>query len=107
MQKLEENAYLERLGVEMIDLRCCTVLVNNVKEYAVISKIAMKQGFTWASGHDLTNIFCDFPTRLRFDEQCKVYYNASADSYERDYQCKDIVSMLGSLILKRKEGQLC
>lgn len=91
----------------MINLERCTVLVNNKAEYIALTKEAQKQGYTWASGHDLTNIFCGSPTRLRFDEQCKVHYNSSADFYERDYQCKNIVSMLGSLILKRKEGQLC
>ena len=91
----------------MINLERCTVLVNNKAEYIALTKEAQQQGYTWASGHDLTNIFCGFPTRLRFDEQCKVHYNSSADFYERDYQCKNIVSMLGSLILKRKEGQLC
>lgn len=88
----------------MIDLRGCTILVNNIKEYAAITKIAMKQGFTWANGQDLTNIFCDFPTRLRFNKQYEVYYNSSAYFYNRDYQYKDIVGMLRRLILKRKEG---
>lgn len=144
----------------MIDLRDSTVLVNNVKEYRVITKIAKKQGFRWASGdslnricchfptrlefnrryetywnsrrgrcardypkcmalvggvrslimirgEDLTNIFCDFPTRLRFNEECKVYYNSSAYFYNRDYKCKEIVGALRNMILKRKEGQLC
>lgn len=91
----------------MINLKRCTVLVNNKAEYIALIKEAQKQGFTWASGQDLTDIFCDFPTRLRFDEQCKTYYNSYAEFYNRDYQCKNIVSMLGSLILKRKEGQLC
>lgn len=88
----------------MIDLRCCTILVNNVKEYAVISKIAMEQGFTWATGRDLTEILCNFPTRLRFDGLYAVRYGSYADYYERDYQCKDIISKLRILILKRKEG---
>lgn len=91
----------------MIDLRDSTVLVNNVKEYRVITKIAKKQGFRWASGYDLTNIFCDFPTRLRFNGECKVYYNSSAYFYNRDYQCKKIFGALRNMILKRKEGQLC
>ena len=91
----------------MIDLRKCTVLVNNKAEYIALIKEAQKQGYTWASGDPLTRIFCGFPTRLRFDEEYGVHYNSSADFYERDYQCKNIVSMLGSLILKRKEGQLC
>ena len=91
----------------MIDLRDSTVLVNNVEEYKIITKIAMKQGFTWATGDDLTNIFCGFPTRLRFDEERRVYYNSHIYFYNHDYQCRDIVSTLGNLILKRKEGQLC
>ena len=91
----------------MINLERCTVLVNNKAKYIALTKEAQKQGYTWASGHDLTNIFCGFPTRLRFDEQCEVHYNSSADFYARDYQCKDIMSTLRCLILKRKEGQLC
>ena len=88
----------------MIDLRDSTVLVNNVKEYRAITKIAIEQGFTWATGYALTNIFCSFPTRLRFDGECRVYYNSSAYFYEHNYQCRDILNTLGRLILKRKEG---
>lgn len=88
----------------MIDLKCCTVLVNNKAEYIVLTKEAQKQGFTWASGHDLTNIFCSFPTRLRFDEACEVHYNSSVYFYNRNYQCKEIVGVLRNMILKRKEG---
>lgn len=88
----------------MIDLRECTVLVNNKAEYIASIKEAQKQGYTWASGHTLTEILCYFPTRLRFDEQYKVHYNSFADFYEHDYQCKDIMSTLRCLILKRKEG---
>lgn len=91
----------------MINLKKCTVLVNNKAEYIALIKEAQKQGFTWASGDDLTNIFCDFPTRLRFNGECKVYYNSSAYFYNRDYQCKKIVGALRNMILKRKEGQLC
>lgn len=91
----------------MIDLKYCTVLVNNKAEYIALIKEAQKQGFRWASGDDLTNIFRGFPTRLRFDGERGVHYNSSADYYKRNYQCKDIVNMLGNLILKRKEGQLC
>ena len=43
----------------MIDLRDSTVLVNNVEEYIAVTKIAKKQGFRWADGTALTNIFCD------------------------------------------------
>lgn len=88
----------------MIDLKCCTVLVNNKAEYIALIKEAQKQGFTWGSGDDLTNIFYNFPTRLRFDETCKVYYNSYAYFYNRDYQCKEIVDTLRNMILKRKEG---
>lgn len=91
----------------MINLKKCTVLVNNKAEYIALIKEAQKQGFTWANGYALTNIFCSFPTRLRFNEHYEVRYNSSADFYNCDYQCKDIVSTLGNLILKRKEGQLC
>ena len=63
-----------------------------------------KQGFTWANGYALTNIFCSFPTRLRFNGECKVYYNSSVYFYEHNYQCRDILNTLGRLILKRKEG---
>lgn len=88
----------------MIDLKCCTVLVNNKAEYIALTKEVQKQGFTWADGNALTNIFCSFSTRLRFNEECKVYYNSSAYFYNRDYQCKEIVSALRNMILKRKEG---
>jgi hypothetical protein len=43
----------------MIDLKCCTVLVNNKAEYIALIKEAQKQGYTWADGTALTNIFCD------------------------------------------------
>lgn len=92
----------------MIDLRKCTVLVNDETEYKAIAAVAKRQGFYWANSVSLDHNYCtNFPTRLRFDEECGVHYNSSADYYERNYQYKDIVSMLGSLILKRKEGQLC
>lgn len=91
----------------MINLKRCTVLVNNKAEYIALIKEAQKQGFTWADGCALTNIFCSFPTRLRFDGECKVYYNSSVYFYNRNYQCKEIVGVLRNMILKRKEGQLC
>lgn len=78
----------------MIDLRDSTVLVNNVKEYRAITKIAKKQGFRWASGDSLNS----------FNGECKVYYNSSVYFYEHNYQCRDILNTLGRLILKRKEG---
>lgn len=34
----------------MIDLKCCTVLVNNKAEYIALIKEAQKQGYTWADG---------------------------------------------------------
>ena len=88
----------------MINLKKCTVLVNNKAEYIALIKEAQKQGFTWATGRDLTEILCNFPTRLRFNELYAVRYGSYADYYERDYQCKDIISKLRILILKRKEG---
>ena len=88
----------------MIDLKCCTVLVNNKAEYIALIKEAQKQGFTWANGYALTNIFCSFPTRLRFNGECKVYYNSSVYFYEHNYQCRDILNTLGRLILKRKSA---
>ena len=87
----------------MIDLKCCTVLVNNKAEYIALIKEAQKQGYTWANGYALTNIFCSFPTRLRFNGECKVYYNSFAKYYDRDYQCKDIIGTLRNLIIKRGE----
>lgn len=87
----------------MINLKRCTVLVNNKAEYIALTKEAQKQGFTWASGDDLTNIFCGFPTRLRFDEQYEVHYNSFAKYYDRDYQYKDIIGTLRNLIIKRGE----
>ena len=68
----------------MINLKRCTVLVNNKAEYIALIKEAQKQGFTWADGCALTEILCNFPTRLRFDEQYKVHYNSFADFYEHD-----------------------
>lgn len=91
----------------MIDLRDSTVLVNNVEEYIAVTKIAKKQGFRWVSGAPLNKVLCEFPTRLRFNGECKVYYNSSAYYYNRDYKCKEIVGALRNMILKRKEGQLC
>ena len=38
----------------MIDLKCCTVLVNNKAEYIALIKEAQKQGYTWADGTALT-----------------------------------------------------
>ena len=35
----------------MINLKECTVLVNNKAEYIALIKEAHKQGFTWANGY--------------------------------------------------------
>lgn len=55
----------------MIDLRDSTVLVNNVKEYRVITKIAKKQGFRWASGDSLNRICCHFQRDQNLIEDMK------------------------------------
>lgn len=49
----------------MIDLRECTVLVNNETEYKAIAAVAKRQGFYWANNVSLDHIYCRFPTRLR------------------------------------------
>lgn len=69
----------------MIDLRESTVLVNNIEEYSAITKIAMKQGFTWASGASLNNIFCNFPTRLEFRNDYCTYWGSNRGRCARDY----------------------
>jgi len=69
----------------MIDLRDSTVLVNNVKEYRVITKIAKKQGFRWASGDSLNRICCHFPTRLEFNRRYETYWNSRRGRCARDY----------------------
>lgn len=87
----------------MIDLRECTVLVNNETEYKAIAAVAKRQGFYWADNVSLDHIYCRFPTRLLFNEEYSVYYNATAyQYYPRDYQCKDILGLRG-LILKRED----
>lgn len=48
----------------MINLKECTVLVNNKAEYIALTKEAQKQGFTWANGYALTNIFLFFPNKI-------------------------------------------
>lgn len=88
----------------MIILRDCIVGVKDVKEYEKVIQIAKEQGCEWNSGDSLDYIYCTFPTRLRFDGLYAVRYGSYADYYERDYQCKDIISKLRILILKRKEG---
>lgn len=88
----------------MIDLRDSTVLVNNIKEYAAVTKIAKKQGFRWASGSSLNAILCEFPTRLEFDMEYRTYWDASRGSRTRDYpKCMDLVEGVRRLIMIRKE----
>ena len=90
----------------MIDLRKCTVLVNDETEYKAIAAVAKRQGFYWANSVSLDHIYCRFPTRLRFNEEYGVSYNATAYLYyPRDYQCKDILKGLGMLVIKRKKGK--
>ena len=55
----------------MIDLKCYTVLVNNKAEYIALIKEAQKQGYTWADGTALTNIFCDFQQDYALMESVK------------------------------------
>lgn len=57
MQELEENAYLERLGVEMIELRDCIVGVKDEKEYEKVIQIAKEQGCEWNSEDSLDYIY--------------------------------------------------
>ena len=78
----------------MIDLRDSTVLVNNVKEYRVITKIAKKQGFRWASRDSLNRICCHFPTRLEFNRRYETYWNSRRGRCARGMR---------SLIMIRKE----
>lgn len=87
----------------MIDLRDNTVLVNNVEEYKAITKIAMKQGFTWASGNPLNEISCCFPTRLEFNRRYETYWGSSRGRCARDYpKCMALVGGVRSLIMARK-----
>lgn len=88
----------------MIELRDSTVLVNNIKEYSAITKIAMKQGFTWASGDSLNKVFCRFPTRLEFRENYYTYYGSSRGRRARDYpECMVLIEGVRRLIMIRKE----
>lgn len=88
----------------MIDLRDSTVLVNNVKEYRVITKIAKKQGFRWASGDSLNRICCHFPTRLEFSRRYETYWDSRRGRCARDYpECMALVGGLRRLIMVRKE----
>ena len=105
MQELEENAYLERLGVEMIELRDCIVGVEDKKEYEKVIQIAKRQGCEWNSGDSLDYIYCPFPTRLFFDKKGRVMFGPY---YENlcDYHCKDLMSKLQELIIIRQKGKL-
>lgn len=88
----------------MIDLRDSTVLVNNIKEYAAVTKIAKKQGFRWASGSSLNAILCEFPTRLEFTKDYETYWNSRRGRCARDYpKCMALVGGLRRLIMVRKE----
>ncbi len=88
----------------MIDLRDSTVLVNNIKEYSAITKIAMKQGFTWASGDSLNKVFCRFPTRLEFRKNYYTYHGSSRGRRARDYpECMVLIEGVRRLIMIRKE----
>lgn len=88
----------------MIDLRDSTVLVNNVEEYKAITKIAMKQGFRWASGNPLNEISCQFPTRLEFSRRYETYWDSRRGRCARDYpKCMALVGGLRRLIMTRKE----
>ena len=88
----------------MIDLRDSTVLVNNVKEYRAITKIAKKQSFRWASGDSLNRICCHFPTRLEFNRKYETYWGSSRGRCARDYpRYLDIIKGVRRLIMVRKE----
>ena len=103
MQELEENAYFKGVGMEMIDLRDSTVLVNNVKEYKAITKIAIEQGFTWATGDSLNRICCHFPTRLEFNRGYETYWSSRRGRCARDYpKCMVLVEGVRRLIMIRK-----
>lgn len=89
----------------MIDLRDSTVLVNNVEEYIAVTKIAMKQGFKWASGNSLNRVLCDFPTRLEFQKTYQTYYESWPGRQPRDYpNCMVLIKGVRKLILIRQKG---
>jgi hypothetical protein len=92
--------------MEMIDLRDCTVKINNEKEYRAITKMAIKQGFEWASGSSLNNIMCEFPTRLEFKRNHCTYYGAWIGCQPRDYpNCMVLIKGVRKLILIRQKGR--
>ena len=105
MQELEENAYLERLGVEMIELRDCIVGVKDEKEYEKVIQIAKEQGCEWNSGDSLDYIYCTFPIRLFFDKRGRVTFGGYNEKY-CDYHCKNLMSRLQELIIIRQKGKL-
>lgn len=104
MQELEENAYLERLGVEMIELRDCIVGVKDEKEYEKVIQIVKEQGCEWNSGDSLNRICCHFPTRLEFNRRYETYWSSRRGRCARDYpKCMALVGGLRRLIMTRKE----
>ena len=90
----------------MIDLRECTVLVHNVKEYRAITKIAMKQGFKWGSGDSLNRIFGCFPTRLEFTRDYHTFHGAWPGSQPHDYpKCTVLMKGVRRIIMNRMRDQ--
>ena len=104
-KNLKKNAYLERLGVEMIELRDCIVGVKVEKEYEKVIQIAKEQGCEWNSGDSLDYIYCTFPTRLFFDKRGRVTFGGYHEKY-CDYHCKNLMSRLRELIIIRQKGKL-
>lgn len=87
----------------MIDLRDSTVLVNNIEEYRAIAKIAMKQGFKWASENSLNEILCDLPTRLEFRANYYTRYNSWRGACSQDYSdCRVLINGVRRLIMIRQ-----
>lgn len=95
---------MERMAVEVIDLRGCSVRVQNIEEYEYITKIAKKQEITWASGDDLRKVCCSFPTVLIFSDRRMCYNPTLGASY--DYDCINIIKSLRALISERKGEML-
>lgn len=87
----------------MIDLKECSVSVENEKEYYDVIKIAKQQGFHWATGGSLENIYCFFPCKLYFkDDYCTYYGSISNSSLDRHYTYNSLISGLRDLITRRK-----
>lgn len=95
---------MERMAVEVIDLRGYSVRVQNIEEYEYITKIAKKQEITWATGDDLRKVYCSFPTVLVFRDR-RMYFNSTLGA-SYDYDCINIIKSLGALIIKRKGEML-